>query len=183
LEVSDDLFEASPGLAEPELEGSVQDPCLARIGLELREELQIADRLSPAMLEGIAMRSLVSALRFGRGKSGKNTQAEAVRELLNSGAGAQEVTRQYLTRSERANVRRLFYKMEGCSIHAYALRRRAFRAFDELLNSDYSLSDIALRCGFYDQAHFTKVFATLFGVTPGKLRSRADRPLRAARSQ
>src|ERR1022692_1946018 len=72
--------------------------------------------------------------------------------------------------SERTTVRRLFHEMEGCSMAIYALRRRAFRAFEELLNTDDSLADIAHRCGFYDQAHFTKVFATLFGDTPGRLR-------------
>jgi AraC-like DNA-binding protein len=56
----------------------------------------------------------------------------------------------------------------------YILRRRAFRAFAELLNTDYSRADIAYRCGFYDQAHFTKVFVTLFGITPGRLRSRMN---------
>jgi hypothetical protein len=36
------------------------------------------------------------------------------------------------------------------------------------LNTNHSLAHIAHRCGFYDQAHFTKVFAKLFGITPGR---------------
>ena len=35
--------------------------------------------------------------------------------------------------------------------NTYALRRRAFRALEELLNTDDSLTEIALCCGFYDQ--------------------------------
>ena len=174
LEISEDFLGPSTGLVEPELAGLVRNHHLARIGFELREELQVTDQLSPLMLEGVALRSLVSVLRLGRGKSKQQTQVEAMRELLDAGGGAEELTRKYLTPSERKTVRRLFYEIEGCSVNTYALRRRAFRAFDELLNTDHPLAEIALRSGFYDQAHFTKVFATLFGVTPGRLRSRVD---------
>ena len=56
--------------------------------------------------------------------------------------------------------------------HQLEVFEGGFRAFSELLNTNYSLADIAHRCGFYDQAHFTKTFSTLFGITPGRLRSR-----------
>jgi AraC-like DNA-binding protein len=174
LEISQEFLEDSTGLFDPELNRPVHNHHLARIGLELREELQATDQLSPLMLESIALRSLVSVLRLVRGKSKQETQVEAMRELLDAGVGVEDLTREYLTASERKTVRRLFYEIEGCSLNTYVLRRRAFRAFDELLNTDHSLAEIAQRSGFYDQAHFTKVFATLFGVTPGRLRSRID---------
>jgi AraC-like DNA-binding protein len=79
-----------------------------------------------------------------------------------------------LTANEWKRARRLFYEIEGCSINTYALRRRAFRAFEELVNTDDSLAEIALRSGFYDQAHFTKIFATIFGLSPGRLRTRLN---------
>ena len=97
-----------------------------------------------------------------------------MRESIDARIGAGDLTAACLTASERKNLRRLFYEMEGCTMNSYILRRRAFRAFAELLNTDHSLADIACRCGFYDQAHFTKVFATLFGITPGRLRSRSN---------
>ncbi len=174
LEISNGFLEESMGLIGPELSGPVRDHRLARIGLELREELQVSDRLSPFMLEGIAVRSLGSMLRLGKGKSKQQTEVEAMRQLLDTGASVSDVTQKYLSANERKTARRLFYEIEGCSIKTYALRRRAFRAFEELLNTDDSLAEIALRSGFYDQAHFTKVFATMFGVTPGRLRSRTD---------
>ena len=172
LEISEELFEDSTELFEPELEGPIHDHQLARIGLELREELQFADPLSPMMLEAIALRTVVSSLRFARKRPNKQAQVDAIRGLLDDGWGAAEITRRYFTPSERKTVRRLFHEIEGCSMNTYALRRRALCAFSELLNTDDSLAEIADRCGFYDQAHFTKVFVTLFGVTPGRLRSR-----------
>ncbi|HWH61058.1 MAG TPA: helix-turn-helix domain-containing protein [Terriglobales bacterium] len=173
LEISEDLLKTSTALAEPKVAGLVQNPYLARIGLELREELQFADHLSPAMLDGLALRSMVSLLRLRKERQRRATQVESIRELLDSGETPEEATRQYLTASEKTAMRRLFYKTQGCSMHTYVLRRRALRAFDELLHTDHSLAEIAVRCGFYDQAHFTKVFSVLFGVTPGRLRSRA----------
>lgn len=174
LEISDEFLRTPAELFELELSGQIRNHQLARIGLELHEELQIADPLSPVILESIALRSLVSVLRIERRKSIRQKQVEAIRDLLDDGMRTDEVTRQYLFPPEQKALRRLFNKTQGCSISTYALRRRAFRAFDELLNTNHSLAEIALRCGFYDQAHFTKVFANLFGVTPGRLRSRVD---------
>lgn len=175
LEISHHFLDDSMGLIEPELTGLVQNPCLARIGLELGEELQIADRLSPLMLQSIALRSLISVLRTQRGQSRRYAQVESIRQLLDGGVALETLTRDYVTANEKKTIRRLFTEIEGCSIKTYTLRRRAFRAFDELLNSDRPVAEIALRSGFYDQAHFTKVFGRMFGVTPGRLRSRIDR--------
>jgi AraC family transcriptional regulator len=172
LEVADELLEHSPGLVEPEVQGPIQDQHLTRIGLELREELLAADRLSPIMLETIALRSLVSALRVTKRQSTKDSAVKTIRELLDAGFGVAELARRYVTVQERKSIRRLFHESQSCSIGAYVSRRRAFRAFVELLNTSDSLVDIAHRCGFYDQAHFTKVFSAFFGITPGKLRSR-----------
>jgi AraC family transcriptional regulator len=172
LEISEELLEQSTDLFQPEFHGPVHDHQLARIGIELREELQCSDRLSPMMLEGIALRTIVSGVRFARKRPNRQVQVEAIRGLLNSGLGAAELTRRYCTATEKKTLSRLFHELEGCSMATYALRRRALRAFEELLSTDDSLAEIAHRCGFYDQAHFTKVFATLFGITPGRLRSR-----------
>lgn len=173
LEISEDVLDVAAELAEPDLATLVRHPHLARIGLELREEFRLADHLSPAMLEALALRSIVSLLRLRREESDEESRVEAIRELLDAGMQPDEIGHHHLAPAERATMRRLFYKKQGCSMDAYALRRRALRAFDELLNTDYPLAEIAVRCGFYDQAHFTKAFSSLFGVTPGRLRSRA----------
>ena len=39
-----------------------------------------------------------------------------------------------------------------------------------LVNSDYTLSDIALLLGFNDQSYYSKVFKKVEGITPGKFR-------------
>jgi AraC family transcriptional regulator len=39
-----------------------------------------------------------------------------------------------------------------------------------MLTTDYSLAEISLRCGFFDQSHFTRVFAEATRETPGRWR-------------
>ena len=39
-----------------------------------------------------------------------------------------------------------------------------------LLNSTLSLTEIAIKCGFADQSHFTRSFAAAVGATPGRWR-------------
>ncbi len=49
---------------------------------------------------------------------------------------------------------------------------RQQRARDLLAGSARPLSDIALACGFYDQAHFSHAFSQFVGETPGAYRQR-----------
>jgi AraC family transcriptional regulator len=54
--------------------------------------------------------------------------------------------------------------------HSYIVRRRLERAESLMLTSDLSLSDIALRCGFTDQAHLCKLFRKRYEKTPAAWR-------------
>jgi len=47
---------------------------------------------------------------------------------------------------------------------------RVRRASCALLNSNRSIAEVALDCGFYDQAHLTNAFKRLTGMTPGFFR-------------
>ena len=40
--------------------------------------------------------------------------------------------------------------------------------------TDLPLSEIAARCGFYDQSHLTHVFRQKRGVTPGEYRQKSS---------
>jgi AraC family transcriptional regulator len=72
-------------------------------------------------------------------------------------------------RSE-AHFSRSFKRTFGKSPHAFVIRRRLELAAQYMLQSDASLSDIAARCGFTDQAHLCKQFRRSMGQTPAAWR-------------
>jgi len=51
--------------------------------------------------------------------------------------------------------------------HQWLLNLRVERGKEQLLNSDASLANIAIDCGFADQSHFTRVFTKHIGNSPG----------------
>jgi AraC family transcriptional regulator len=72
-------------------------------------------------------------------------------------------------RSE-AYFSRSFKRTFGEPPHAFVIRRRVELAARYMLQTDAPLSDIALRCGFTDQAHLCKHFRNSMGRTPAAWR-------------
>ncbi len=74
-----------------------------------------------------------------------------------------------IQRSE-AHFSRSFKRTFGESPHSFVVRQRVELAAQYMLTTDASLSDIALRCGFTDQAHLCKHFRQAAGHTPAAWR-------------
>jgi AraC family transcriptional regulator len=75
-----------------------------------------------------------------------------------------------------AHFARAFKESVGRAPHQHLLALRLESARRMLDAPDATLSDIALRAGFADQAHFTRFFKRHYGMTPGMLlRSRRRR--------
>lgn len=73
-------------------------------------------------------------------------------------------------------LQRLFTHYIGVGPKWVLGRYRMHDAVTELDEGyDGSLTDLALRYGWYDQAHFTRDFTSLVGVTPGQYRTGAVR--------
>jgi AraC family transcriptional regulator len=68
-----------------------------------------------------------------------------------------------------AHFARAFKESIGRAPHQHLMSLRLDRARRLLDTPDVVLSDVALRTGFADQAHFTRFFKRRFGVTPGAL--------------
>ncbi len=75
-----------------------------------------------------------------------------------------------LVKRSEAHFSRCFRRSFGESPHAFVVRRRLELATQHMLETDASLSDIALRCGFVDQAHLCKHFRQATGQTPAAWR-------------
>jgi AraC family transcriptional regulator len=79
-----------------------------------------------------------------------------------------------LVQRSQAHFSRSFKLTFGESPHAFVVRRRVELAAQCMLQTDASLSDIAQRFGFTDQAHLCKHFRQAIGQTPAAWR-RAQR--------
>jgi AraC family transcriptional regulator len=69
-----------------------------------------------------------------------------------------------------AHFARMFKRTFGLSPHAFVLRCRLELAARLMLESAESLRDIALCCGFTDQAHFCNHFRRAIGESPAAWR-------------
>ncbi|GHT57318.1 hypothetical protein FACS1894109_09060 [Spirochaetia bacterium] len=66
----------------------------------------------------------------------------------------------------------IFKEEMGENFSSYLNRLRVEKASRMLLDTNFSLSEIAGSCGFEDQSWFSKIFKLFTGVSPGKYRSR-----------
>lgn len=71
------------------------------------------------------------------------------------------------------HLAREFQRHYRCTIGDYLRRLRVELASAAIRKGDVPLSQIALNSGFSDQAHFTRVFKRITGITPGEYRIRA----------
>ena len=80
-----------------------------------------------------------------------------------------------------AHFSRSFRQSTGLAPHQWLLRRRVEIAKSMLAQkadtqARIPLADVGLACGFADQSHFTRVFTSMVGVSPGLWRRELLRP-------
>src|SRR5258706_7013327 len=72
-----------------------------------------------------------------------------------------------ITRLSQSQFGRAFKASTGLVPHQWQMNLRINRAQQLLLDGELSLAQIALVTGFSDQSHFTRVFRSIVGVSPG----------------
>jgi len=65
---------------------------------------------------------------------------------------------------------RAFKKSLGISPHAFIMQQRLERARALMLGTDMPLCEVALACGFADQAHLSRLFRRIVGNSPSAWR-------------
>lgn len=64
-----------------------------------------------------------------------------------------------------------FRQKYGLTVGDYVRKLRIEQACADLMSRKFPLAEIALRAGFVDQSHFSKVFKSCMGTTPAKYRT------------
>jgi AraC family transcriptional regulator len=157
---------------------------IAAMAARLARELAMVDDVAPLAIEAMALEMMVGAARSAR-QIGENAAPVWL-------GRAQEYVHQHrfdrLTVSDIAKVAdvhpahlaRAFRRQLGSSVAGYVRRLRLEWAAEQLATNTLSLCDIALRAGFADQSHFTRLFKRHTGITPGEYRIRHARGHRRA---
>lgn len=104
-------------------------------------------------------------------------QARKVREYIDGHIGGPIHVADLcaLIQRSEAHFSRAFRRTFGASPHAFVIQCRLELAAQYMLETDRCLSDIAVGCGFTDQAHLCKHFRQATGETPASWR-RARKP-------
>jgi AraC family transcriptional regulator len=75
-----------------------------------------------------------------------------------------------LARLSTTHFSRVFKRSFGVTPRDYVMRARLERAKTLLTQTSVSLCQIALDCGFCDQAHMSRIFHQVIGATPSRWR-------------
>jgi len=65
---------------------------------------------------------------------------------------------------------RLFKRRTGLAPHQFIIQKRMERARSLLSDAELSITEVAFRCGFSQQSHFTSTFRRTVGVSPSAYR-------------
>lgn len=101
----------------------------------------------------------------------EHTVRDFIHEHLHEGISLQDLAATIAM--SRSHFARRFRRSMGVTAHEFVLQQRVARAYGLLSRTDARLPDVALRCGFADQSHMTRVFRQREGRTPGEVRARA----------
>lgn len=161
-------------------QSGVVDPLLAASITALADELSgpaqrgslyadaISDMLALHLLRNPTALPERPEVRGGLSRSQLRRSLDLLEERVETGITLQALAAHAgLSRTYFAEA---FQKATGLSPHRYLTQRRIARAQTLLQHTSLALADIALQCGFSNQAHFSQSFRQATGTTPGRYR-------------
>jgi AraC family transcriptional regulator len=145
-----------------------------KLGARLNREFHKTDSAAKLAIEGLALELLAEATRQsskGIGaappwlRQARDMVIEHFSETLKLTQIAAEVG------VHPVYLAAAFRQKFGVTIGEFVRKLRIEHACAELKKDDLPLSAIALQAGFADQSHFSKVFKSYVGLTPGEYRT------------
>lgn len=152
----------------------------AGLAARLLAELADPDSSSPVAIESLALATLDAATRWPDPPEPDARWLAWSREHLDAGGDPALEPLAARAGVHRAHLARSFAARFGLSVGEYH-RRLRLAAAAEMLAERRPVSAVAQSTGFADQAHLTRWFGRVLGVTPAQYaRSLADAPARRA---
>jgi AraC family transcriptional regulator len=147
--------------------------------LRLRKEIAIADALTPLAIEALLLEMICHLHRARTNVRGRPLWLTRVRDRLHADFAEKHSLTQL---AEDAGVHpthlaRVFRREFGCSLGEYLRRQRLLFASEQML-AGAPLSDVAITAGFSNQAHFSRTFKAMTGLSPGQFRRANAKPLK-----
>ena len=162
-----------PSPLEPTI---VQDERMVALAARVYHEMQADSPHSVAglVIESIALEVLAQSARWERRRADRRPPRwlGQVQEFLATDLAVVPdlSTLASVAGVHRVHVARAFRDHLGCTVGDYVRRLRVRRACELLTSTTTPLSDVAVRAGFFDQSHMTRVVKQFLGVTPAALR-------------
>ncbi|RZU39106.1 AraC family transcriptional regulator [Edaphobacter modestus] len=158
----------------------VRDPLLIELAKTLHRE-SLDGHLSTMFTQSVAaltathlVRSYsnripaTASIRGGMGPSRERRVLAYIEQHLDESITLEELAR--VAEISPNYLIALFRQSMGMTPHKYMVQMRIERAYTLLKQKEFTLLEIAQRCGFQDQSQFTTVFRRYVGVTPGHFR-------------
>lgn len=157
-----------------------RDSAFHRLAELLRREMSAPDAASALVMEGLAWLIVSKVLHLRPLKEqGVPGWVALVRERIEAEFSAPPTLAELgrMVDRDAAHVAATFKRVYGDSVGQYLRRLRLWHARLYIdAEPESSLSEVALRCGFADQSHFTREFRRLFSLTPAAYRRRYGVP-------
>jgi AraC family transcriptional regulator len=163
--------ELGPILRQPE---AIADPGSVSLARRVVAEVRSGEPGWRLVVQGLLLELLGQIVRVSAGShaaSGPRWLRD-VKERLDSDFSARASVTELasIARVHPVHLARRFRSSYGCSIGEYVRRRQLLAAEELLAGSQLDLREVALRCGYADQSHFSKAFRRSVGVPPGRYR-------------
>ena len=160
-----------------DLDSSLHEGDLAWLAMRLYREHKQADACSLLTIEGLVleMLAIVGRVKDGRKEHSPPWLSRAI-DLLNAefrnNLRVKDIAKEIGVHP--FHLSRVFRNTRRQTIGEYVQKLRITYACKQLTLPDSDLATVAVSAGFADQAHFTRVFKNITGITPGAYRQMAD---------
>ena len=171
-----DLLACDDGVPSPREPTILQDERIVEMANRVYQELRTDSprSVSGLVIESIALEMLAQSARWERRRADRRPPQwlSRVQDYLASDLSTvpELSTLASVAGVHRVHVARAFRDHLGCTVGDYVRRLRVQCACQLLTSTSVSLTDVAMRAGFFDQSHMTRVLKRFLGVTPAALR-------------